>query len=346
MTGVIQGRAQDSTDLEALEALGDGTSRPVAVHGGLDTQATIGLVGAGASPRAREWGAVTSGTAVMIAQSSTNVIVRNARLSGGARGIHHPAGGTLADITIENVEVENTDQAGIQFRSVSQVEIMSCQVETVTNGPGISVLNSSNVEFGGRLVSNTVHNVGGNGSELFNLRGGILRGNVISWYSRAGAHEGGIYISAGSGSTGGTLIKENTITQSANGAAGIRIRGTSMNVRPDGNLIVQNVIRWINGPGIRCSSNLNHIRENTIANYNWATPNDAGILIESEHTNDGDWNSIEANLIGLNIFSECGILFAAGTEGNTYRDNVIRHTPGGTVCDNGSGNTDAGGNVP
>ena len=79
MTGVIQGRAQDSTDLEALEALGDGTSRPVAVHGGLDTQATIGLVGAGASPRAREWGAVASGTAVMIAQSSTNVIVRNAR---------------------------------------------------------------------------------------------------------------------------------------------------------------------------------------------------------------------------------------------------------------------------
>jgi parallel beta-helix repeat protein len=58
----------------------------------------------------------------------------------------------------------------------------------------------------------------------------------------------------------------------------------------------------------------------------------------------GQRNLIQGNEIEGN--AGCGIALDASSGENAYRKNLLRGNSGGAVCDSGTGNTDAGGNIP
>lgn len=60
-------------------------------------------------------------------------------------------------------------------------------------------------------------------------------------------------------------------------------------------------------------------------------------IVSSERT------LLEGNQVEGN--AGCGIQFDTTASGSAYRNNMLRGNTGGAICDAGSGNTNAGGNI-
>ncbi len=278
----------------------------------------------------------TTGDVVLV--NGTNLILRNGRISGGARAIQHL--GPRIRFRIEDVEISGSQLHGIQSSDTEYVEILRCRFSNVVSA-AINISGGS-AAFGGRFVDNTMENVG-RGIGLTGLRGGEVRGNRVT-DTTIGASGAILLTSDPAWGAGGNLIADNTVR---NGAFwGIHIQGDV----PD-NIVAGNVVTGSVATGLQVESDGNHVGLNTVSN-NGA----AGIFVSALNTLvrknqtvgnggngialNGQYNLVEGNLSQGN--TGAGISFAGSD--HAYRDNMLRGNTAGAVSGAGLA-TDAGGNV-
>jgi len=99
-----------------------------------------------------------------------------------------------------------------------------------------------------------------------------------------------------------------------------------------GNLVARNIFSGNSAAGIWLFTDETRF-ENNVTNRN----GNNGIRVFGTH------NHLEGNQALGN--TGCGISLEASSQSNNYRNNVVRTNTGGGVCDSGTANTDAGGNI-
>jgi len=263
--------------------------------------------------------ATTNSTLIRISPTADFITLRNGRLSGGDKGVGVDSTVGIA-LFMDGLEIESASSNGIWITGAANVELSDSRL--INNNFAMSVYGLANGPVTGRITGNTI----GGGSAclaLLGAKGVLIRDNMITSCGNVALQVG---IGTGLGSIfGGNLIEHNTITDSI---VGIYIFG-----QPGGNQVVGNVLQK-NGTGIVAVSASNRIAENTVFASSVAGIDDRGPR-----------NLIEGNLIG-GTTPGCGLQFngAVATD-NSWRNNMLRGNTGGAVCDTGTGNTDAGGNI-
>lgn len=257
--------------------------------------------------------------------SATDVRIENGFLIGGDIGVN--TGTTAGSIRIEGVQFRGQLSTSILTRA-KNVLIRGCTLRGAGMGMGIRVSGfdpqAGGAWGGGRVESNSVAGYQ-DGIYVEWSFGMIVRDNVVERGMTLGLLEhnspgGLVYRNSvfGDEDTWGilvgashTLIRDNTVTRAV---PGITVSVIGLN---HGNLIADNVLR-------ACVAE--------------------GIFI------DGQRSFVEGNLSESNVPYDslspgCGITFNSSlADGHVYRNNMLRNNPGGAVC-NGSGATDAGGNI-
>lgn len=285
----------------------------------------------------------TTGSVILINNGFTDIVVRNGRLSGGARGIAYGAVGSPIRARIENVEVSDTQTFGIQLNSTEYAEVIGCRVTGVAAGTGIDVGTGAGGVAGGRILGNTVSGAAGLGILVRNLRSGEIRGNHVTGCGNLSTHAG-ILVDGDDG--GGSLIADNLVSDVTgdgiainnlqphnvlrdNVAIGNSEHGIVANSRSNvliGNTASGNTKRgiWVGHPESRCRVVRNQVVQNGTE----------GLFLA------GVESLVEGNVIENN--GTWGISFAGSD--HAYRDNMLRGNKSGAV-DNAAAATDAGGNI-
>ena len=132
--------------------------------------------------------------------------------------------------------------------------------------------------------------------------------------------------------TNGNRIVGNNVTYCMEGGSvsdGVSILGSD-------NVFSGNLIHGYLNP-LSISGNANRIEDNSILGYLAG----AGTRVS------GSYNQLEANRIdGSTSTGGVGISLTSSSSNNIYRNNVLRGNPGGALVDEGTDNTDGGGNIP
>lgn len=256
----------------------------------------------------------------------SNATIRNGYLNGGYSGIQYNGGAVVPPrIFLENLTIRNTANNGIVLIDVAHAEVIACKIFSAGYS-GIYVTNET-AAFTGKVNNNTINGVQADGIYIDNIRSGEIRNNTIQNFGiNPGSGYGGIGVAALPGiNAEGNLIKGNTISAGLNNNYGIWLMGYS-----DNNLIIDNGIASTGGIRLASSNNLlfgNVINANSLN----------GIYVE------GARNLIDSNQIIDN--GGYGINFDSPSSNNSYRKNMIRGNTSGTVIDNGTSNTNDGGNI-
>ena len=263
--------------------------------------------------------------------ANTGVTIRNGRILNGARGVGG-GGVTPLSLRVEGVEIANSSDAGISIDGTAvSVDVIGCHIHNVASD-GIHVSNST-ADFRGRFLDNTIEDVGGNGLNLFGLRGGEVRRNVVLNHGSSLPNAAGILLSGvASSEAGGNIVEDNTVNAvvGVNDEDGIRIEPGSQN-----NLIVGNVVRRNGRFGIWSQASEARLERN-LADHS------GGSGFEVGNGASGARNHLEANQAQAN--GGCGINFE-NLNTHAYRNNIVRSNTGGGICNGAAPNTDAGGNI-
>ena len=263
--------------------------------------------------------------------ANTGVTIRNGRLLNGARGVGG-GGVTPLSLRVEGVEIANSSIEGISIDGAAvSVDVIGCHIHNVAND-AIHVSNSA-ADFRGRFLDNTIEDVGGNGLNLFGLRGGEVRRNVVLNHGSSLLNAAGILLSGVvSSDAGGNIVEDNTVNAvvGVNDEDGIRIEPGSQN-----NLVVGNVLRRNGRFGIWSQASEARLERN-LADHS------GGSGFEVGNGASGARNHLEDNQAQAN--AGCGINFE-NLNTHAYRNNVVRSNTGGGICNGAAPNTDAGGNI-
>jgi parallel beta-helix repeat protein len=260
------------------------------------------------------------------------VRIKNGQLIGGRFGVHSWSTSGLT-MWMERIVFSQSSEMSLDFLSALHVEVVSCTF-VQPGGNAISALPPPGGEpMSGLFVDNSIIEAGNYGIYLGKSRGVVIEGNDIS-----GVASGCIVLGHRFG--GGGIIENNSCSRKANGvypADGIELES-------DNNQVLGNTVRGFSD-GIRVSGNGNRIAENVVADsVIFDVHPGAGIYVRGGVAGDAVHNLIEGNHIEDN--AGCGILLETTAVETVYRNNTLRGNVGGAVCDSGTGNTDAGGNVP
>ena len=239
-------------------------------------------------------------TLIQIAPGVSNVVIRNGRLSGGAKGITDTGPPAGEKLRIEQVEIVQ-GISGIQLHYSGQVEILSCHVNADSAGIDVS-------SDGGRFEDSEIICSSGNWLTLSGRRAQVRENRIF-----AGGR--GILVSGG----GGNTVQDNTIQD---GDPGIQINADSPR-----NLVTGNVITAGLNMGLSILSDGNRIAENVIG----GNPGD-GISISGSF-NLVEGNQVEANACGINFLTAGSHLY----RNNMLRGNSVLPVCG-MANTNGGGN--------
>ena len=274
----------------------------------------------------------STGVGITIVDGFHDITVRNGRLTGGVHAVAYSSTTVGVRLELKSLEISNTTNQSIFIDGAEYVEIRSCRVVS----PGWADLDiravSGGDTFVGRFVGNTIDGAGGGnlpGILLSDLRGGEVRGNVVTAVQALG---GGITIGDAVPATpqdGGNLIEDNAVSGGPAGASGVTVATSH-------NLVLNNVVHGMPASGLILSSSGagNLLAENV----------SSGCAGDGIHALGALRSLIENTLLEGNTGTGCGILF--GSPGaNAYRNNMLRNNAGGAVC-LPAGNLDAGGNIP
>lgn len=252
------------------------------------------------------------------------VTVRNGRISGGYAAIYAPPSGTNR-VTLENIHISNTAGAAVELMHVRQLRITNCTID----GAGSSGIYVDSVgdAFPAIIEGNIITDSDGSGMDLSDLRGAVLRNNMIDGFGTDGTDRHGIEIHGDLAyKSGGNLLVDNIVRRGAGTNSGIYIDASVHD-----NILERNNVSGNGGSGLHSLSHRNRIVSCT-ANDNGTY----GILLN------GDYNLVDRNTMAAN--GEYGL--SCGNYGNAYRDNIFSdngiaptHT---TACEF---DVDAGGNL-
>lgn len=289
-----------------------------------------------------------TGISVTSFGSSPDVIeVRNGRVRGGTYGVWHSpeVGLSKTRFRLDELDVVATGSFPVWISGAPVVEVLRCNVHDFPGtGAAIVVTPGTAGSFTGTIRDNTVTSVGGGGIQVTAMRGGAVRGNVVTNYGTTNSGDG-ILFNGSTGYLGGVLIAENTIQNGAPfSSVAINIGGACHR-----NSVLNNVIEGTLR-GITVSSNGNRVSGNVIGN----STNDGIYLSGSDNTIQDNivesGTSVGVEIVGANNliarntiegFQGCGLYFGPCSSNNAYASNMLRNTAP-AMC--GSA-TDAGGNI-
>ncbi len=260
-------------------------------------------------------------------------------------------GGIYADSSIPvrcRIENMNHTGGGIMLENVEFADIRDNYIyasgDSVNPASGIDL--KSSVYGSSRITGNTI-DATAYGIYLEGLNGSIISSNNILSYAGGHSGENGIYTD-GSGSIicdnsvrdGGEYSSAIFSSQSAEGSliSGNTVLsgwdGTGMNIGSSGSLIINNnITSSLFYVSIYLSGACNVTRDNVLISL------DVNVM-----RIDSDFNLIDSNKIYSMFGNEIGIFFNSNADSNSYRNNFFKGTSA-PIQDDGTGNTDDGGNI-
>jgi len=257
---------------------------------------------------------------VEISDGSSNITIRNGRLTGGLAGVHYYSFTTPSRIFVDSVDITNTSADGISFQGVLLLDVRNSNLHATHGIVGFGTAGGEGVV---RIVNTTIKQTDGPAIWATVMKTVELRNNVISETTSGWA---GIVVS---GSTAyaslPSVIEGNTVTLCNRG---IDVQGTNMTVLIKNNVIINN--REV---GIALATD-----DNTVVGNNISRNASHGVTIQ------GNRNLIDANQIDAN--GVAGTVYGIYFQNNNaiYRNNILRGNrtaaTGGT-----NGNTNGGGNI-
>jgi parallel beta-helix repeat protein len=275
-----------------------------------------------------------SAAVIRIGGNVQNLHIRNGQLDGGSYGI---AADTVGSNTLwlDDLTITGAASDGVMAPYAGYFEMHRCSfVSLPTNGVNVSG-GSPSTPLRGIVENSRFIDVANYGLSVGFAAGFQIRQNIFS-------NQGGQTITLGSGAlldAGGYVVEGNTLTSSPLSIGSVPTAGI-VAVSP-GVLITNNLVTGyatgivLSGGGGRLVGNI--VRAGVAVQpgtgngvYLGGTPGATHVMIED--------NEIEGN-------GGCGIRLFSTATGNAYRNNMLRGNAGGAVCDSGTGNTDAGGNV-
>ena len=276
---------------------------------------------------------ITGGSSVArlieIQSPYTDIRIENGRLIGGIKGIHlnAPAGNPGTSVSIHAVDFSDQIGDAVSIDNALSFEMTSCSITNVDYGVIVSGPGPSDPRASIRIVGNRIAQVSLDALTLLWARSALVYGNVFSEVSMRG-----MYIAD---------ISEALITKNVFGSS--VSTGTSEILMVDASgLILDNTFRgmetavWVSGSGSRIAGN------QFVGPPAAAGGSPSAVILGSSGYN-GDRTLIELNKIDMH--SGCGLRFSTAAHDNIFRLNTLRGSGGLAVCDNGTGNTDAGANV-
>jgi parallel beta-helix repeat protein/putative cofactor-binding repeat protein len=260
------------------------------------------------------------------------VRIGNGMVIGGLYGVESASTAGIT-LMIERVAVSGTGSDGMHLAGILHAAVNSCVITQAGNSGLYVAPPPAGEPVSGHLVDNSIIEASNRGIYLAFARDVVIEGNVI-----AGANGG--CISFG-GVGGGNIIKRNSCSLKVDGV----IPAIGIQLDSDNNQVLNNTVKGFSHAGIMVLSDGNRIAENVVADtVVIGSVTGAGILVSGGLGPDVVRNLIEGNQIEDN--AGCGILLETSAAASVYRNNMLRGNGGGAVCDSGTGNTDAGGNIP
>ena len=277
-----------------------------------------GITGGGSVPRLIE-----------IESPYTDIRIENGRLIGGIKGIYlnGAAGNPGTSVSIHAVDFSGQIGDAVTIDNALSFEMTSCSITNVDYGVTVSGPGPSDPRASIRIVGNRFVQVVQDGLTLLWARSALVYDNVFSEVSQRGMYVAGI---------SEALITKNVFSNSVSpGTSGILMVDAS-------GLLLDNTFRgvetavWVSASGSRIAGNL------FVGPPAAAGGSPSAVLLGSVGHN-ADRTLIELNKIDMH--SGCGLRFSTTAHDNIFRLNTLRGSGGIAVCDNGTGNTDAGANV-
>jgi hypothetical protein len=263
-----------------------------------------------------------SGRLIVLSDGVQDITVRNGRLAGGANAIYYSSATTTTRVTLRDLDISGTSTDAVRLTPVEHLDMIACRIGPGVGGDGVRVDAQLGV-FTGRLEDLTVTGPAHNGIYLSGMRDGVLRHNLID----SPGSGSGIFMTGRAASTGGNLLEGNTVI----GSGAPSVTGIYIDAPVNHNLIQKNLVESATR-GLYVGSSENRIYRNLMG----ANGGD-GFAIA------GARNLLESNLAEGNV--GCGLDFI-NTNAHAWRNNMLRgNGPGGGICNGGSPNTNAGGNI-
>lgn len=267
---------------------------------------------------------------ILIVGPVTDIRIENGRLTGGLQGlVLNPIGGApVTGVSIHAVDFSGQGDRAVAIGNALSLEMTACSVTGVSSAVDLSSAGGlADPRASVRIVGNRFVQVSGDGLTIIGGRSILVVDNV---FSEVGGR--GMYVGGGSGA----LIANNVFSNSVwSGTYGILMANAS-------GLVLDNTFRgmgtavWVYASGSRIAGNL------------FVGPPAAAGGSPSAVTLGAVGNNADRILIELNkidMHSGCGLRFSTTAHDNIFRLNTLRGSGGIAVCDNGTGNTDAGANV-
>jgi parallel beta helix pectate lyase-like protein/copper-binding protein NosD len=262
--------------------------------------------------------------------------VKDGTLIGGAVAITNTFAGGPALLDARNLDLVSQPGDAIFVVFAGEVSVSDCRIRHAGNN-GIAVTASpSAVSSAVRITGNVLSDISNRAIQVSNVRSVAILDNVIS---EAGSGIQASY-SPFTSPGGSDIVKGNVVEHRGDGTS----TGDGISIFNNGgprrtSLVLDNVVSgftrgmFLNGDGLRISGNVVH---RGVAISPWTGD---GLYLNNARESLIEGNQIQGN-------AGCAIVFVgSGTSGNAYRNNMLRGNGGGTVCNTGVGNTDAGGNI-
>src|SRR5262245_33302559 len=268
----------------------------------------------------------SSDAIVKIDDGFKDVTVSNGRLNGNGvafAGVSYISTTSPTRIKLDSLEIVEVG-FGVNVQDAEYVEVLSCRISDALRA--VLVMGYSGT-LGGRFIGNSITGVTSSvpaslssGLEVYGLRGGEIRGNVVTGPGTLSSI--GILISSRPdfvapplASAGGCVVSDNTVSFSA---AGVNLSSTGIVLQSNHNLVARNIIKRGVHTGILSNGSGNLLAENVVSENEGD-----GINLSSLGRNFLDGNLSQGN-------AQCGI--DAPTSNNAYRNNMLRNNLGGAVC--------------
>lgn len=272
----------------------------------------------------------TGGRLITIFSPSTNIRIANGRLVGGVRGIDYntSTGNAGTSVSIHAVDFEPQGEIAVDISNAISFEMTSSSITNAYTGVLITNPNATtDPRVTARLVGNRFARITHYGVIITGMRSFIATDNEFSDSGLAG-----IFLVMGSG-----LITRNVFSAGvALGTIGIDLQGGATG------LVLDNTFKGLER-GVWAMSNGNRIAGNLIIGPPASAGGSPRGIVLGASGFAADRNLIEINRIDMQ--SGCAIQFTPDSHDNIYRINTLRGSGGLAVCNNGTGNVDAGGNV-
>lgn len=261
--------------------------------------------------------------------------VEDGRLIGGRGGIEVLGAVGPLHVEARNLDFLDPSNDAINISTVAgEVTVSDCTFRRVGNS-GIS-FSSVAASSAVRISANVFSDIQNRSVMITNVRSVAILDNVVS--ETANGFQISFSFSAAPGGSDivkGNILEHRTIVPVV--GDGIVINNVGAGAHRTA-LVLDNVVSGFTrgmllvGDGFRVAGNAVHRGTNT-----GGLTGDGVVLLSATQS------LIEGNQIQGNV--GCGLVLGAGTSANAYRNNMLRGNGGGTVCNTGAGNTDAGGNI-